>query len=274
MKLRIKRAWMKTFVKMSDAKSRWQCVEGPIAAAIATLMDSDWQPVDPTAWITPESVGHSVSNNASSKQLACFTETQGHAAKQVLHRLEGDLEAAVWDNASSAHNGQGLEFGLPNFEPASRAHAKFVKEGDYKKAKAVELVVNTKVWTKQRLLGAGIITTDEAMCDRCGLHVETDRHRYYACSANDHIHHEDVTNTDYIAKDARRRPHLACMWYRAIMPGNIATIPVGWAPLRTTTTTTSTSRNGSTQRARQAPTALAELTQTPELDGRTRGQRS
>ena len=99
-----------------------------------------------------------------------------------------------------------------------------------KKAKAIELIVNNKVWTKQRLLDAGIIEADEAMCERCGLHVETDYHRYYECIANGHINHEDVTNTEYMSQDAKRRPHLACMWYRAIMPGNIATIPVGWAP--------------------------------------------
>jgi hypothetical protein len=240
-KKRIRKAWVQTLVKMNDAKSRWQRVKGPIAAAIATLMDIDWQPVDPTAWITPESIGFSLSNNVSSKQLACFTETQGHAVRQVLHRLEGDLEAAVWTKASLAHNGLGLECGLPNFEPASKAHAKFVKAGEYKKAKAVELAVNNKVWTKQRLLDAGMIEESEAMCDRCGLHVETDYHRYYACSANDLIEHEDVSRTNYIAKDAGRMPHLACKWFRAIMPGNITSLPVGWAPSTTTITMTMTS---------------------------------
>ena len=203
---RIRKAWVQTLVKLKAAKSRWQCVKGPISAAIATLQDASWQPVDPTDWITPDSSGFSLSNNASSKKLACFTETQGHAVRQVLHRLEGDLESAVWTKASQAHNGQGLECGLPNFEPASRAHAKFVKAGDYKKAKAVELATNNKVWTKQRLLDAGIIEEAEAMCDRCGLHLETDHHRYYACCANDDIDHDDVRKTNYLAKDAARMP--------------------------------------------------------------------
>ena len=183
--------------------------KGPISAAVATLMDANWQPIDPTAWITPELSGYSKSNDASSEQLACFIETQGHSVREVLHRFEGDLDAAVWVKASSAHNGNGLEMGMPNFEPAARAHAKFVRDGNYDKARAVELIVNNKVWTKQRLLEAKIITEDQATCDRCGLHIETDRHRYYECKANDLIDHEDVTKTNYIAKDASRRPHLA-----------------------------------------------------------------
>ena len=193
-------------------------------------MDINWQPIDPASWITSESVGFSESSNASSEQMARFTETQGHSAREVLHRLEGDLEAAAWTNASSAHNGLGLECGMPNFEPASRAHASFVKSGEYKKAKAIELLVSNKIWTKQRLLEAGIISEDEAMCGRCGLHVETDRHKFYECPANNLIGHRDVASTNHFAKEAAGQPHRACMWYRAIMAGNIATLPVGWAP--------------------------------------------
>ena len=40
-KKRIRKAWVQTLVKLSDAKSRWQCVKGPITAAVATLMDID-----------------------------------------------------------------------------------------------------------------------------------------------------------------------------------------------------------------------------------------
>ena len=148
-------------------------------------MDIGWQPVDPSAWITSASNGTNLSGDASSNLIAGFTETKGRAVRQVLHRLEGDLEADVWSKASLAYNGQGLERGLPSFEPASKAHANFVRKGDYEKAKAVELAVNSKIWTKQRLLGAKIIEESEAMCDRCGgTQLETDFQRYYECSAN------------------------------------------------------------------------------------------
>ena len=102
----------------------------PIGAAVATLTDVGWKPIDPTEWITSASNGASLSGDASSNLIAGFTKTQGHALNQVLHRLEGDLEADVWSKASLAYNGQGLERGLPSFEPASKAHANFVRKGD------------------------------------------------------------------------------------------------------------------------------------------------
>ena len=195
-------------------------------------MDAEWQPAHPTQWMTPMASGVSLSNNDSSGHWARFTELNGKSVHEVLYRLEEDLGAKVWKNASTAHNGSGLELGLPNFDPASKAHAKLIKNGDYNKARALELIVNNKVWSNQRLMDAGIINTDEQLlCGRCGLEAETDYHRYYACEANHLIDHEDVSKTNFLAKEAKRRPHLACLWFRAIMPGNITSLPVGWAPI-------------------------------------------
>ena len=271
MKQRIRRAWVKTLAKLTPARSKWQCVRGPISAAVATLIDVGWQPIDPSEWITSASDGTSLSGNASSNLLAGFTKTKGHAVRQVLHRLEGDLEADVWNKASLSYNGKGLERGLPSFEPASKAHANFVRKGEYKKAKAIELAVNNKIWTKQRLLESKIIEESEAMCERCGgIHIETNFHRYYDCSANHAIEHDDVSKTHYLAKNAKLMPHLACKWYRAIMPGDTTSLPVGWPLGRKTTTTTRISRSGSMQAGTWAPTAPAEWTPTPERDGCTR----
>ena len=81
-------------------------------------------------------------------------------------------------------------------------------------------------------MDAGIITTDDQLlCGRCGFEAETDYHRYYACSAIHLIDHEYVSKTNFLAKEAKKRPHLACLWFRAIMPGNITSLPVGWAPI-------------------------------------------
>ena len=191
-------------MKLTQAKQMWQVVRGPIAASVATLINAKWKPVDPTAWITSKTNGCSVSNEASSEQLADASHAEGHAANEVLHRLEEDLEAKLWKDACSAHNGSGLDEGKPNFDPAAKTHAKFARSGETKKAKAVELLVCNKVWSKKRLLDAGIITEEEAICGRCGEEVETDYHRYYACKANGCIEHEDVISTDGLATKGKR----------------------------------------------------------------------
>ena len=119
-------------------------------------MDADWQPAHPTQCMTPTASGVSLSNDASNGHWARFTELKGKSIHEVLYRLEEDLGAKVWKHASEAHNGSGLELGIPNLDPASKAHAKLIKNGDYKKARAVVLVVNNKVWSNQRLMKAGI----------------------------------------------------------------------------------------------------------------------
>lgn len=182
---------------------------------------------------SPKPNGCSQSNEAITEQWASFTRLGRRALHEILYRLEEDLDMQVWRLASTSHNGAGLGQGLPNYEPVAKAHAKLMKAGDHKAAKALELIVNNKVWSKHRLLDAGIITTDQTTCERCGDAVEADLHKYYQCKANDLIDCEAVTNTSQFGKDAKRQPHLACMWYRAIMLGNIASKPVGWAPIDT-----------------------------------------
>lgn len=174
-----------------------------------------------------------MSNEASSEHWASFTGLAGRAIHETLHRLEEDLDMQVWRHASTSHNGAGLDQGLPSYDPAAKAHTKLVKAGNYKMAKALELIVNNKTWSKQRLLDAGIISEVQAVCGRCGEATETDMHKYYQCKANDLIDCEAVTSTKQLGNDAKRQPHLACMWYRAIMPGSITSKPVGWAPIDT-----------------------------------------
>ena len=65
--------------------------------------------------------------------LGEVTSFEGHDANQVLQRLDEDLEAKVWKEASSARNGAGLEKGKPNFSPASKMYTKFANVGDYKR---------------------------------------------------------------------------------------------------------------------------------------------
>ena len=162
--------------------------------------------------------------------LGEVTEFEGHDANQVLQRLDEDLEAKIWKEASSARNGDGLDKGKPDFSPASNMHAKFVKAGKFKEAKALEVVVCNKVWSKQRLLEAGMINESEALCDRCHEEIETDFHRCYGCKANDSIDSEDVSKTEWLVKEAKGSPQHKCLWFRAILPGRMTSKPVGWAP--------------------------------------------
>ena len=105
--------------------------------------------------------------------MGSFTGQRGRSLHEILYRLEEDLDMQLWKQASTSHNGAGLDQGLPNYEPAARAHAKLIKAGGYKEAKALELIINNKIWSKQRLLEAGIITDDQPICERCAMRLES-----------------------------------------------------------------------------------------------------
>ena len=217
-KLQVEITWPKRWAKLKKAKSRWQCVKGPMDATIATLIDAGWQPVHPTTWIIP-----------GGQSMIDFDETPGISHYRVLHHFREGLETKLWKHASETHGGGGLEDGVPHFGPASRAHNDFVKQGKHKEARALEVIVTGRSWCGERKLEAGIIEAGEAMCTRCGENIlETDYHKYYECKANDDIDEETIRCSSHLHKDFRRNTTHACRWYRGIMPGSCVGQPVGW----------------------------------------------
>ena len=86
--------------------------------------------------------------------------------------------------------------------------------------KALDVIVANRSWCGSWLLDAGIIEPEEAVCTRCGLNFpETPHHRYYTCSANEHITAEEVTSTQQVCEVACMDKAHERMWPRGIMPG-------------------------------------------------------
>ena len=148
--------WAHKYAGLKYAKSRWQCVRGPIDATIATLLQAKWKPISPTHWIAP-----------TGEHTINFNDEEGISHHRVLHMLREGLEADLWQHASTADRGSGLEDGLPHFGPASTVYDKFVKQGKHTMAKALELIIANRSWWGSRLLHEQIIKEEEALCRRC-----------------------------------------------------------------------------------------------------------
>ena len=162
----ISKRWTKAYRTIAAAGNRWLRVRGPITATIATLLDRGFKPLSPTQWLTPD--GQYISN---------FDHEPGISQYHVLDQIQRMLELKQWEAASSHHNGSGLASGLPCLAPTSRAYNDLIKKGKLEEAAALEAVVVNKVWTKERMLAAGIIDQEEAKCDRCGEAFDSDFHR-------------------------------------------------------------------------------------------------
>ena len=85
-----------------------------------------------------------------------------------------------------------------------------------------------KVWSKERLVQAGIITEAAAGCDRCGAAFESDFHRFFECPSNDCIQDECIRKSNGLAAKAKSDHTHKAKWYRAILPGDLIGEPVGW----------------------------------------------
>ena len=159
-KIIVTKNWHRKHARMKNAKSKWQCVRGPMDATIATLMEAKWKPESPTCWVTPDG-----------KYKTNFIHEHGVSHHRVLHALRTGLEADLWKHAAEADRGSGLEDGMPHFGPASSTYDTFVKKGKHAMARALELIITNRSWCGARLLQANIITEEEAKCKRCSMDI-------------------------------------------------------------------------------------------------------
>ena len=216
-KIIVTKNWHRKHARMKNAKSKWQCVRGPMDATIATLMEARWKPESPTCWVTPDG------------DATNFMYEKGISHHRVLHALRTGLEADLWKHAADADRGSGLGDGMPHFGPASSTYDTFVKKGKHAMARALELIITNRSWCGARLLQANIITEEEAKCKRCSMDIlETPYHRYYQCPANDIIGEEEVTNSQDLHTHVTRDTKHECMWFKGILPGQRVAEPVGW----------------------------------------------
>ena len=207
MQQRIRTQWKSVYRNISLASSKWNQVKGPMTAAIATLTDARWKPVQPTRWIM-----------RGGEAYADFGLEHGVSHHQVLHRLSDDLQNDLWEHAAEAYCGGGLQLGRPHFGPAGKAHADLIKSGEFEAARALECIVCNKSWPGARLLQTEIIEASQAICSRCDKGcTETPFHRYYECEANASIDSRLVSRTMDLRQRAATMPEWECLWFRGIL---------------------------------------------------------
>ena len=143
----IKEVWKTALRKMADQNTRWMRVRGPLAATIATLMDIGWTPALPNKWLTSDK-----------SMIATFDAIDGVTQYHVCHSIESDIHNKMWRHAAEGYCGRGLQAGIPILEPAMKAQAKLLKEGEIEAAKALVIVSTNRSWPGERLMSEGIIT--------------------------------------------------------------------------------------------------------------------
>ena len=103
---------------------------GPIEATINVLLSIGWQPAHPDYWVTERVDGKAT-------QWASLNKS-GFTRFQIMTKATFDAQNIVWKNAAAHAYGEGLESGIPSFEPARRATRFLRSKGFHLAAQGLE----------------------------------------------------------------------------------------------------------------------------------------
>ena len=194
--------WEDVAPVLASSPRRWAMVSGPIRAAIATMLDQDWDVFDFRRWVSP-------------RGKAFVLKSILRNAGPVLDEIAQCAGDAAWRSAASHCCGEGLEQGSPGLEPARSAKAKFIKEGRFDEAKAVDLLVC-----------GGLFTSHTQGHCACGA-VDGPKHRYWLCPLIKDIPDHEIAKHDSWLHEVFFKPmsryNKECWWGRGLLPA-------GWVP--------------------------------------------
>ena len=216
--------WDKHKIKFQayNGTHRWNMVSGPIATAVATLMDLGWNPDRPDRWISPGG--------------DTWRVTRGAGPANVLDELSRSAEAKAWSRASSHYHGVGLEHG-GDLVGLKRQLATLHKHGHHKTAAILGMVAAGGEWTGTRLNGS--YPDIDPTCKRCGAAEDAAFHRHYGCQCC--VPQPDDARPDIeeyrqeflqLAAEASQQAELQpALWYRGTNDSSSIPIPAPATPL-------------------------------------------
>ncbi len=180
-KKRIRHMWIRLLPKLGLKQSRmWSHSKGPISATICSVLAAGWKPLSPTRWLT------------SDKQSIAIIDGAEYNKAHILAQLHQDLSKQIWKEASKHPHSKGIEGGAM-LQPAKRAKASLIKEGNYAAARAVDFLVCGV--PRDPIIPTGAAPGEEHLCQRCDMHcIATRKHTLWQCAANKDIKTRTSTN--------------------------------------------------------------------------------
>eukprot|EP00969_Alexandrium_andersonii_P197621 8730402-Alexandrium_andersonii.AAC.1 len=132
-----------------------------------------------------------------------------------MQAIAATTQRRLWRRAAAFHLGGGADGGVSMRSARSLVKA-LRRRGVYDKAAMLECVMCAGAWTRHRRAEAGYTACD--LCPRCGLHPETDLHRYWQCSKNSELGGW-VARTRHLERQAQElAAESPCFWLRGLLP--------------------------------------------------------
>jgi len=87
----LRHAWGQLVRRLGPLKWRWTRVRGPMAAAVATLMDIGWRPTRPDLWTSPEGDTFALDLDDPSIKIVVQREVGQRLQKWIWAHTEGEF---------------------------------------------------------------------------------------------------------------------------------------------------------------------------------------
>jgi hypothetical protein len=131
--------------------------------------------------------------------------------------------------AAAHHDGWGVQNGVDSDCTFQVVRNLKGSTSDYQLKCTVEALLAGTLWPGVRV--NSIHPEFPATCPRCGSSDESSLHAYWQCPANECIHHEFVTKSNYLCQRATdNASELPCLWLRGIMPEHLTKISDEFLP--------------------------------------------
>jgi hypothetical protein len=200
---RIRKMWVRTLTKLGLKRdTMWSRAKGPISATICTLYEAGWSPLSPTRWLAKDSVA--------------IVDGSPFNKARILAQLQKDLIAILWAKAGNHIHSAGITKGA-DMQPAKRAKASLLKEGNFAAAKALDYAFCGAIHD-------AIIKNDkpklEQFCTRCDLHVvATRKHVLWECRGNESIENPFMRKSRWTCRHAKAGfDEWTCLYTRDVVP--------------------------------------------------------
>ena len=213
---RIRQAW--TIARdASSPTSTWHRVCGPMGAAIKTVRDLRCDPCEPNRWQREDGTYWHFGSDAAGP---CNTGN-------LLDEVRAQLEEQAWCKASEHYNGKGCEGGIDPTMLFAKLRA-LRRAKSFKLAGLLQHVAAGATWPRARRAECKL-PIDDTICPRCGLAVEDEFHRAWACPANGCEHEEHgqaFRSSERLGhRAAADRDSCPVFWLRGLVPKAWTALP-------------------------------------------------
>ena len=203
------------------ASERWRAVRGIAGAMICSLFDIGWNPFSPLKLFDINGQAWQLDHD-----LLCTPGYLKVKLQPIFQAVQCTLEAVYWRQASTGHNGTGLQHPTapgPDCRATNRLLQWLKRNSRIEEAQMLKTIQAGAFWGPAR---RATMANHEACPHGCGAMDPDDLHVFWTCPGLSSIDHPDVVSTQpLVPRAVEQKAIYPCLWLRGLLPSSFTTMP-------------------------------------------------